>query len=446
MSSSVWQYARLLSACENKGQLDLVEERESSLSLSLKVQLLATFIRKSRYTVVHTGAGISTKAGVPDFRDSVTLQDAVPTVAHLGIAQLCRLNLVHYIVTQNVDGLHRKSEVPEDSQSELHGCMFVIYCNNCKRKHNLEKQTNTVGFREIDAICDHCGSTLYNFVLDWNDEIPKLELEQAINNSKKAELNIVIGSSLQMLPSKNFCLLSLPTGGKLVIINLSRTSQDHRANMILRGNSEECLSALLFALQLPVSLWVPRNIIQVNPLKTIDSNVDQIEWHLYIDCHCKEQFPKSIELKQIDWISESSSYTKDISWLYEKETEIHIQLCCLSSPTLSMTFEFGFTNLPSCTVIFLYRFHNNIFPKGIHVERFSMTSVPSYFDVMNGFRLAYGNPKLEKLEIHKQMKLSSYEWFYYKSDKRKRYSVCLICKTEVPSILKKKHFRQHWHK
>jgi len=52
--------------------------------------------------------------------------DARPTFTHRALAELVSRGLVHHIVTQNVDNLHRKSGIPRERLSELHGTGVVV--------------------------------------------------------------------------------------------------------------------------------------------------------------------------------------------------------------------------------------------------------------------------------------------------------------------------------
>jgi len=85
-------------------------------------------IREAKQIVVHTGAGISTSAGIPDFRGpngvwtlekqgrkhetNVTFESAQPTVTHMALVAMVKAKLVQLVVSQNVDGLHLKSGLP----------------------------------------------------------------------------------------------------------------------------------------------------------------------------------------------------------------------------------------------------------------------------------------------------------------------------------------------
>lgn len=61
-------YADGLSEYEHKGKCGMPETFDTDEVVSTKVKELADLVRNSKYFVVHTGAGISTAAGIPDFR------------------------------------------------------------------------------------------------------------------------------------------------------------------------------------------------------------------------------------------------------------------------------------------------------------------------------------------------------------------------------------------
>ena len=61
-------YASGLSRYDNKGKCGLPEQFDTPEQFTSKVNQLIDWIKESKYVVVHTGAGISTSAGIPDFR------------------------------------------------------------------------------------------------------------------------------------------------------------------------------------------------------------------------------------------------------------------------------------------------------------------------------------------------------------------------------------------
>ncbi|KOB79235.1 putative chromatin regulatory protein sir2 [Operophtera brumata] len=141
-------YADGLSPYDNKGVLGIPEKFDPADELDKKCELLAQLINDSKHVVVHTGAGISTSAGIPDFRGpngvwtlekegrkpttDMSFENAVPTKTHMILKKLVDCNKVHYVVSQNIDGLHLKSGLPRKHLAELHGNMYVDECNDKK--------------------------------------------------------------------------------------------------------------------------------------------------------------------------------------------------------------------------------------------------------------------------------------------------------------------------
>ena len=110
-----------------------------------RVADVARLIRSLNGTpfVVHTGAGVSTAAGVPDFRGPEgvwtmrakgvkvrvpSFETREPTLAHRAIAALHAAGFVSRVITQNVDGLHQRAGLPDAAVSELHGSVFRETC------------------------------------------------------------------------------------------------------------------------------------------------------------------------------------------------------------------------------------------------------------------------------------------------------------------------------
>jgi len=134
----------------HKDESSLKEHLEPEEQLKEKAYLLTEMIRKSKHFVVFTGAGISTSAGIPDFRGPEgvwTLQDqgrvrtspsvstisAIPTFTHMAILELQKRGIVKYLISQNTDGLHRRSGFPSECLSELHGNSNKEMCIKCKK-------------------------------------------------------------------------------------------------------------------------------------------------------------------------------------------------------------------------------------------------------------------------------------------------------------------------
>ena len=128
---------------------------------------LANLIQTCRHCVIYTGAGISTSAGIPDFRGPKgkwTLQAKgelpivpthykQPTLCHMAIKKLLDEGLVKFVVSQNTDGLHIKSGIVAEKIAELHGNGFKELCRECGRVYYREFQTRQSGRKVHGMLC-----------------------------------------------------------------------------------------------------------------------------------------------------------------------------------------------------------------------------------------------------------------------------------------------------
>lgn len=133
--------------------------------------LLAMQLRNSKKTVIMTGAGISTSIGIPDFRgpngvwtcqkhgkpipklEGLTFASACPSLTHMAIVDLLNNGPAHYIVSQNVDGLHRRSGIPAEHLAEVHGNCFLEKCPHCGTVYVRDFEMSNVGFKLTGRKC-----------------------------------------------------------------------------------------------------------------------------------------------------------------------------------------------------------------------------------------------------------------------------------------------------
>ena len=203
-----------------------------------KILKLAQWLYESRYTVVFTGAGISTESGLPDFRgpDGVWTRrdkglpprsmskswDAVePNSGHLAILELQKIGKLKFLISQNVDNLHLKSGIQSELLAELHGNMTKQRCALCEK---------TYDFSAGVLVCD-CGGSLASSVVDFGQPLPQKDLSLSFGHSSQCDLFIVVGSSLVVTPAADMPKEALTAGAKLVIINHGETPLDSLAHL-----------------------------------------------------------------------------------------------------------------------------------------------------------------------------------------------------------------------
>jgi NAD-dependent protein deacetylase/lipoamidase len=203
-----------------------------------RIQILAQWLYESRYTVIFTGAGISTESGLPDFRgpDGVWTRrdkgmstkpmskpwDSVePNKGHMAIVELQKLGKLKFLISQNVDNLHLKSGIEVELLAELHGNMTKLRCTRCGK---------TVDRSSGQTVC-RCGGEFNSSVVDFGQSLPVKDLSLSFEHSRNCDLFIVAGSSLVVTPAANMPEEALRASSKLVIINQGETPFDAHAHL-----------------------------------------------------------------------------------------------------------------------------------------------------------------------------------------------------------------------
>lgn len=222
---------------------EIKEYFDSEEELNLKIKELVSIIKNSKYIVAYTGAGISTSAKIPDYRGpngvwtlrdrgeipkfEITMRQALPTVGHMALLSLLNKGILKYIISTNVDGLHRRSGVPVGKLAELHGNCYKEFCANCGKEYlrDFEIHCNGVGNHVTGRFCEEksCQGLLMDSIIHFGENLPKKELTNCIIEAQKSDLSLVLGTSMRVTPACLFPLKALSNDGKMVIINLQRT-------------------------------------------------------------------------------------------------------------------------------------------------------------------------------------------------------------------------------
>lgn len=223
--------------------------------------------------VVFTGAGISTESGIPDFRSpggiwtkqtpidfsdfmrsdaarreswrrrfemEPILRAATPNRGHRAVAELVRRGVSAAVITQNIDGLHQDSGVPDAQVIELHGNTTYAHCLACSQRYEIEDLR--VDF-ERDRIVPHCacGGWVKTATVSFGQSMPIDAMQRAERETLMADLFIAIGSSLVVWPAAGFPELAKRNGARLVILNLQETGLDDIADLVLHRPIGETL-------------------------------------------------------------------------------------------------------------------------------------------------------------------------------------------------------------
>lgn len=273
-------YAARLKDYRNKGVCGLPEVFDTPRVYASNMQKLASLVRISPRVVVLTGAGISTSAGLPDFRgpngvwtseknqrknnkckskkrkaaEITTTNDcsndfaaAKPTYTHRALTFLVQEKVIDFVITQNVDGLHRRAGLSRNSHAVLHGCAFTETCEICNTEHFRDYDVGGMSFQKTGRSCDICQGDLRDTLLDWDDPLPQFDLERAEWYCKNADLVITLGTSLRIHPAADLPFLAQKT----VIVNLQETPVNANAEIVIRQCVDKVMADLLKLLGYP---------------------------------------------------------------------------------------------------------------------------------------------------------------------------------------------------
>ena len=234
------------------------------------MKTLQEIIDKGKRIVFFGGAGVSTESGIPDFRsvdglynqkyayppetilsdtffythteeffafyrDKMLFPDAEPNAAHKKLYELEQAGKLRGIVTQNIDGLHRKAG--NKLVYELHGTVVQNTCLECGKKYGLDFILNTTGVPRCA-----CGGVVKPDVVLYGESLDQPTILGACREISRADVLIVAGTSLTVQPAASF--LDYFSGRDLVVINRDATSADSRATLVLHERVGEVLGKI----------------------------------------------------------------------------------------------------------------------------------------------------------------------------------------------------------
>jgi NAD-dependent deacetylase len=226
---------------------------------------LSRLIDTADRIVLFTGAGISTESGIPDFRSPggvwtnmapidfgdfmrsdearretwrrrFAMEDkfrhAAPNRGHRACAELIRRGKATSVITQNVDGLHQDTGIPDAKVIELHGNTTYAHCLECGQRYEIDELR--VDF-ERDNIVPNCacGGWVKTATISFGQSMPINEMRRAEQETLLADLFITMGSSLVVYPAAGFPDLARRNGATLVIVNREPTGLDGVADLVL---------------------------------------------------------------------------------------------------------------------------------------------------------------------------------------------------------------------
>ena len=237
-----------------------------------EIETLQKWINESSRIVFFGGAGVSTESGVPDFRsvdglynqnydyppeeilshtfdrskpeefyrfyrDKMIYTDALPNKAHLKLAELEEKGKLTAVVTQNIDGLHQAAG--SKKVYELHGSVLRNYCENCGKFFDINYIIESDGVPK----CDKCNGPVKPDVVLYEEGLDSNTMNGALNAISNADMLIIGGTSLNVYPAAG--LIDYYRGNRLVLINMSKTPMDYKADLVIYDKIGKVLSQIV---------------------------------------------------------------------------------------------------------------------------------------------------------------------------------------------------------
>jgi NAD-dependent deacetylase len=250
-------------------------------TISNDAAALFELITGAKYCAALTGAGVSTLSGIRDFRGKNGLykeQDAEKifdinyfikdpsfyykasadmiynvhkreaSIVHTTLGKLEQRGFLKALITQNIDLLHQKGG--SRNVIEIHGSPSVHYCLRCSDHARVEDlaveglsaalpegAADLMGFDAVAALvekgelprCGTCGAVLKPAITFFGESLPVKALRNAEAAARKADLMLVLGTSLTVYPAAGVPEITLRSGGKIVIVNDMETPMDRYA-------------------------------------------------------------------------------------------------------------------------------------------------------------------------------------------------------------------------
>ena len=227
---------------------------------------LQDIIDRSQHIVFFGGAGVSTASGIPDFRSRsgigrkkaeeilsrsffedntedffdfykkhLLFPNAQPNTAHYVLAALEKKGKLKAVITQNVDGLHRKAG--SNIVYELHGNVNYNYCTECGKMYGVDHILNSNGIPRCE-----CGGIVKPDVVLYGEPLNEYMLRMANAFVMASQTFIIGGTSLNVYPAAE--LVDSYMHSQLIVINETPTVFDNKADIVIHDRIENVLEKI----------------------------------------------------------------------------------------------------------------------------------------------------------------------------------------------------------
>jgi NAD-dependent deacetylase len=237
-----------------------------------KTDIAANLIRKAKYAVAFTGAGISVESGILPFRgenglwnklDPIFLEieyfkkmplqswrkikeffyDALsgikPNAAHKILAKMEKRSFIEAVITQNIDHLHQ--EAGSQNVVELHGTYKELICTGCGTEFDM----SIADLNFLPPTCLICKRVLKPNIAFFNEPIPATAKKRAFTEAEKCDILLIIGTNAEVLPAADIPVVAKKSGAKIIEINIEETHFTREiTDIFLQGKATDVMKEI----------------------------------------------------------------------------------------------------------------------------------------------------------------------------------------------------------
>jgi len=243
------------------------------------IERAGRLILASKYVVGLTGAGISVESGIRPFRGPgglwteygeppmdgyqrflaapkaswerrvkregyaeelhEALGKAKPNPAHYALAELEELKILRYLITQNIDNLHRAAG--SKKIAEIHGNFSKLRCIQCNSRYETEE----ISLETLPPRCPRCGGVIKGDTVMFGEPIPIDVLKICQDETGKCDCMLLVGTSAFVYPAAGFPWGVKGREGMLIEVDPYETELTSSCNISLRGRAGEVLPRLV---------------------------------------------------------------------------------------------------------------------------------------------------------------------------------------------------------
>jgi len=339
---------------------DLFSPLERPCALEARdLRSVAKYIKsgKCKNVYVMLGAGVSTSAGIPDFRSPETglyanlarlrlnrPEDVFdirffrsnpapfyalakelypckhrPTITHSFVRLLEKKGLLGICFTQNIDTLERRAGISQEKLVEAHGSFASQGCIDCKTPFDAAEIRRLIQEERIPK-CKRCKGLVKPDIVFFGEALPEA-FHRNLGKLTEADLLFIIGTSLQVQPFASLTYF-VPRSCPRVLINLEGAGDlgGRLDDVLLLGKCDDVVKELaeeLGWLEELKAIWAETRTTLDNPPPADEESEEASENHA---TRAKETEEERLE-REISLLTKSVEDTLKVTDNFKKSVE-----------------------------------------------------------------------------------------------------------------------------